>query len=481
MLCSPLTLAFSSCRKPVENEEGRPESRPPEVDQAIIDALLQGPGSFERRTVGDMEEIVVAFISDTSRDILEFPSNLGAYPKMVAHRVAQAYGLMTSTVDYEEGPGRVVGTRTQQTCIRETRLIKMDLSQYSSVDHPSVSSSSGNVTAPRLLLRPNASDPNQSSGSKKDVAGESKGSLTLAEREEEYNRARERIIGTLELPQESPSGEPTPESSSSPAPQPSSTIPVGPSSREESSVQGAAGGGGGRGERGRGRGGRFDDGGGRGGGGRGRRAVFRDRDRDMEDPDYTRRDGYSNPQMGYDVHQQQLMGYYMNPEAAHYANYQQAQQQQYWGMPMPMPMQMQMPAPHFAANPMGVPPPPNPSHYPPQHVGNGAPPPIHSMSAFPDLVPNSTAFMQPGPPMAMMMMTGPGPGPGGPSPGFMPYPMMPFSPQGGGGGGSNPYQPHGHGMIPPPPQYYQPMQPQPPPPHVHHNQQYQPPPSPNQK
>jgi hypothetical protein len=39
--------------------------------------------------------------------------------KMLAHRVAQAYGLQTSTVDYEEGPGRVVGTRTQYTQLRK--------------------------------------------------------------------------------------------------------------------------------------------------------------------------------------------------------------------------------------------------------------------------------------------------------------------------------------------------------------------------
>ena len=40
---------------------------------------------------------------------------------MLAHRVSQAYGLQTSTVDYEEGPGRVVGTRGAYTRLRQVR------------------------------------------------------------------------------------------------------------------------------------------------------------------------------------------------------------------------------------------------------------------------------------------------------------------------------------------------------------------------
>ena len=204
---------------------------------------MNGPGSYERRVVGEMEEIVCSFISDTSRDILEFPAHLGAYPKMVAHRVAQAYGLMTSTVDYEDGPGRVVGTRTQHTFVRETRLVKMDLSQFvqPSTDPPVAASS-----APRVLLRPNASDPNQSGiGVKKDPSLGGKGSMTLAEREEEYNRARERIIGTLELPQDPStlSSEPVPAPEPSPPSQPSPSF--APQAQGSVSLEGAGGGGGG--------------------------------------------------------------------------------------------------------------------------------------------------------------------------------------------------------------------------------------------
>ena len=41
--------------------------------------------------------------------------------KMLAHRVAQAYGLQTSTVDYEDGFGRVIGSRTKDTRLRKVR------------------------------------------------------------------------------------------------------------------------------------------------------------------------------------------------------------------------------------------------------------------------------------------------------------------------------------------------------------------------
>lgn len=56
--------------------------------------------------------------------------------KMLAHRVSQAYGLQTSTVDYEEGPGRVIGTRTAFTRIRPVRIIIELSPQVKSDDVP---------------------------------------------------------------------------------------------------------------------------------------------------------------------------------------------------------------------------------------------------------------------------------------------------------------------------------------------------------
>ena len=96
--------------------------------------------NLERKTVAEHEDAIIEYIGNTLKDTHEFPAHLGAYPvmlclsclfcftdliiwlivqKMLAHRVAQAYGLATFTVDYEEGPGRVVASRTPNTRLRQ--------------------------------------------------------------------------------------------------------------------------------------------------------------------------------------------------------------------------------------------------------------------------------------------------------------------------------------------------------------------------
>lgn len=105
---------------------------------------------------------------------------------------------------------------------------------------------------------------------------------SIKEREEDYHRARERIIGGAET-----------------------VGGGGPLELQSASSVGSGSGvgmipyaSGGYMARGGGR-----DGSGFGGGrGRGRKAVFRDKDREMQDPDYTRRDGtstYGSDGMGY--------------------------------------------------------------------------------------------------------------------------------------------------------------------------------------
>ena len=47
-----------------------------EVDVAILEAL-SNPG--EKKTVGELEELVIRFIGDDQRDLLEFNPGLGTY------------------------------------------------------------------------------------------------------------------------------------------------------------------------------------------------------------------------------------------------------------------------------------------------------------------------------------------------------------------------------------------------------------------
>jgi len=263
----------SSSGKP-DADAKKPDSQPElaasapiageDVDPAIIQALQE---SKERSTVLSLEEAVQKFINDTNREVLEFKTNLTQYQKMLAHRVAQYYGLQTSTVDYEEGPGRVIGTRTQYTQMKEVKLADLDVSPGGALARAAaertLNSVSGGAGAPKLLRRPNPHDHSRASGHNHD-AMKANHARTMKEREEEYMRARERIIGA------------TP----------------------EQGLQGGAGAG--RGFAGRGQmGGSIPgrDGSGRG---RGRKAVLRDRDRELQDPDYVRGVNRYGPTGGFD-------------------------------------------------------------------------------------------------------------------------------------------------------------------------------------
>jgi|LauGreSBDMM110SN_4_FD.fasta_scaffold156103_1 hypothetical protein len=46
------------------------------VDNAILEALASSP---EKKAVADLEEIVIRFVNDEQRDLLEFSPQLGTY------------------------------------------------------------------------------------------------------------------------------------------------------------------------------------------------------------------------------------------------------------------------------------------------------------------------------------------------------------------------------------------------------------------
>ena len=154
----------------------------------------------------------------------------------------------------------------------------------------------GGAAPSRILRRPSGYQDHHGRPSGHDV----KAPQTMKEREEDYNRARERIIGGAET-------------TSGDASVPLHTASSVGSGSAGGSVggtpysQGGRGGGGGGGYASRGNGSR--DGSGSGGRGRGRKAVFRDKDREMQDPDYARRDGpnmYMDPS-GYGMEVRQSL------------------------------------------------------------------------------------------------------------------------------------------------------------------------------
>ncbi|GFR48111.1 hypothetical protein Agub_g9936 [Astrephomene gubernaculifera] len=214
------------------------------VDAAIRQALAD---PTQRITVLKCEELVEKFLADPCQEALQFPASFSSYQRMLAHRVGQYYGLQTSTVDYEESQGRVLAIRTMHCTVPKPRLRNLDVrSDPIAQRTSSVNGAGGPVSDKPRLLRRQEDERIQHSSS--ELSLNQSPSRTIKERHENYMKAREEL-GLGSAPQE--------------------------------------GMGMGRGGRG-GPGGRFGSLGGRMDGGRGRKAMFRDKDKDLSDPDYRR-------------------------------------------------------------------------------------------------------------------------------------------------------------------------------------------------
>ncbi|GIL80414.1 hypothetical protein Vretifemale_9624 [Volvox reticuliferus] len=213
------------------------------VDAAIRQALAD---PTQRLTVLRCEELVEKFLADPAQEALQFPASFTSYQRMLAHRVGQYYGLQTSTVDYEESQGRVVAVRTMHCRAPKPCLRDLDVRSDPIAQRTNIVNGLGGQAAdkPRLLRRP---DDERSLQNSSEHSLNQSPARTFKERQENYLKAREEL-GLGNGPQD--------------------------------------GLGLGRGGRG-GPGGRFGPGG-RMDGGRGRKAVFRDKDKDLSDPDYRR-------------------------------------------------------------------------------------------------------------------------------------------------------------------------------------------------
>ncbi|GLC39600.1 hypothetical protein PLESTB_000808500 [Pleodorina starrii] len=213
------------------------------VDAAIRQALAD---PTQRVTVLKCEDLVEKFLADPSVETLQFPASFTSYQRMLAHRVGQYYGLQTSTVDYEESQGRVVAVRTMHCKAPKPRLRDLDVRSDPVAQRTNgVNGLGGQVAEKPRLLRRQDDDRSQQNSSEHSL--NQSPARTIKERHEIYMKAREEL-GLGSGPQD-----------------------------------GMVTGRGGRG----GPGGRFGTGG-RMDGGRGRKAVFRDKDKDLSDPDYRR-------------------------------------------------------------------------------------------------------------------------------------------------------------------------------------------------
>ncbi|KAJ9523893.1 hypothetical protein QJQ45_020096 [Haematococcus lacustris] len=173
--------------------------------------------------VKSLEDSIIDFIANPEQDVLEFPLQLTTYQvrvvfshetriqisidawsfallmqRMLAHKAAQHYGLQTTTTDYEGGV-RVVAHRRATLC----RQPRTRLSSLVVPLEVAYARSSGADKPRQLLRRPNGYER----GDQRDIQRTGAWSAKSAkEREEEYARAKERIMGPMASESAPPAG-----------------------------------------------------------------------------------------------------------------------------------------------------------------------------------------------------------------------------------------------------------------------------------
>jgi len=293
-----------------------------------------------------MEAEVEKFLQDPKLEKLEFPSHLTPFQRMIAHRVAQHYSLQTAVESPNSGDqlGRVVAWRTSSSPVANpSRLADVALPEAAATG-PAAESQSF-----RLMRRtPSAGTPSDGgSFTQAQEVDDDTMSRAAKLREEQYNRARQRIFSSSNLNAQGGSeGESDDAASAVNAPKaepPQGQVASAPSAgpvaggqkqpanaSRAAAPRGAAAQSGGQG---RPRGLRPNDSPdepsaaapasasqgtkGKGRGGKSGKAVFRDKDKDSQDPDFQRgRHRFEqrfDPRLGMAAQMQGAQGLYMMP------------------------------------------------------------------------------------------------------------------------------------------------------------------------
>lgn len=156
------------------------------VDRAILEALCN---PRERATALRIDTDVEKFVTGTTSTTMEFPVEMTGYQRLLAHRIAQHYGLQTSSVQVARGLSRVVARRCEETRLPEVKIA--DLKEIHGP--PETSKCTTEVTIKRRqggLMHRLPTPPGGESGT-----GGPGQARSVKEREQEYKAARERILG----------------------------------------------------------------------------------------------------------------------------------------------------------------------------------------------------------------------------------------------------------------------------------------------
>ncbi|KAK9803296.1 hypothetical protein WJX72_009548 [[Myrmecia] bisecta] len=261
---------------PPDAKPAEATASPPKIDPALHDALL----SVEHRlTVLRFEQEVAAFVGNPQLSELTFMEQLPGYERLLAHRVAQYYGLETWTVIDGEHRGKISARKTASTAVPKTKLADVKPVQAPAAETAQVS---------RVLLKKKSVDrngrltPNSDNSRPNQPNGRS-----VQQREQEYHQARARIFG------ESSGGEPGRAGPTGPG-----EAARRPASTPRYAAAQAAG------PRGTVSNGNL-----------GKKAVFRNREEELKDPDYRRGANRFTPRFdpGFGEQPSGPQGMYMRP------------------------------------------------------------------------------------------------------------------------------------------------------------------------
>ncbi|KAJ8570310.1 hypothetical protein K7X08_037282 [Anisodus acutangulus] len=152
------------------------------VDPFLVEAL-QNPR--HRLTILRMELDIQKFLQNSDMQQFEFPHFPTSYLRLAAHRVAQHYGLQTMVQDnVVDGQGaKILVTRKPESKYPAVRLS----------DVPPKQSENDKYKKMKIVIQPRPSN----SSSKDSESGEKRSPVrTVEERKEEYDRARARIFNS---------------------------------------------------------------------------------------------------------------------------------------------------------------------------------------------------------------------------------------------------------------------------------------------
>lgn len=188
-ICAPYVVpASDSTAARGEEEKGKENQISPVVDQFLIEAI-ENPR--HRLTVLRMELDIQRFMHSSDQQQFEFQHFPTSYLRCAAHRVAQHYGLQTMALDYTiDGLGNRIMVRKTP----ESKFPAIRLSDIATKQQPE------NITEKvKIAIRPRQNKPSMVCSTEMGVKSDT--IRTVEEREEDYDKARARIFNSSSNPE----------------------------------------------------------------------------------------------------------------------------------------------------------------------------------------------------------------------------------------------------------------------------------------